>query len=252
MAFTLRVLSYNIHKGFTLGNRRFVLEKMRQALRSVEVDVVFLQEVLGQHEGHAERVDAWPLEPQFEFLADEMWPHFAYGKNAVYDAGHHGNAILSRYPIVSVSNADISTNRFERRGLLHAMVVVPGLAQPLHLLNVHLDLLHRGRRRQLASLCGRIREIIPEPEPYVLAGDFNDWSEKLSHVLELEAGAREIFHSTSGTHAQTYPSRFPLLRLDRIYVKGLVPLEAAVLRGEPWRRLSDHAPILGRLALEGA
>ena len=84
----LKVLSYNIHKGFSVGNRRFVLERIRQAIRTVHADVVFLQEVLGQHEKHRIHVQGWPSQTQFEFLADQVWPHHAYGKNATYTAGH--------------------------------------------------------------------------------------------------------------------------------------------------------------------
>ncbi|MGZ3709925.1 MAG: endonuclease/exonuclease/phosphatase family protein, partial [Bdellovibrionota bacterium] len=64
---------------------------MRDALRAERADLVFLQEVLGEHEIHSRTVQGWPAGPQFEFLADELWPHFAYGKNAAYSAGHHGN-----------------------------------------------------------------------------------------------------------------------------------------------------------------
>src|ERR1700745_327025 len=95
-----RVLSYNIHKGFTARNRRFVLREIRDAVRGLDPDFVFLQEVLGEHQGRRLRVGcAWPEKPQFDVLADELWPHFAYGRNADYEDGHHGNAILSKVPI---------------------------------------------------------------------------------------------------------------------------------------------------------
>ena len=65
----LRVLSYNIHKGFSTNNRRFVLRRMREAIREVNADLVLLQEVQGLHEGHKDSVDQWIDEPQFEYLA---------------------------------------------------------------------------------------------------------------------------------------------------------------------------------------
>ena len=70
----LRILSYNIHKGFSQGNRRFVLERIRQVLEITNADIVFLQEVLGEHTGHASRVDEWPAQPQFEYIAEKLWP----------------------------------------------------------------------------------------------------------------------------------------------------------------------------------
>src|ERR1041384_1655922 len=93
---TLKVLTLNTHKGFTTLNRRFMLHELRDAVRAVAADLVFIQEVLGSHEVHSTRYPDWPKVPQYEFLADSIWTDFAYGRNAVYPAGHHGNAVLSK------------------------------------------------------------------------------------------------------------------------------------------------------------
>ena len=123
---SIRVLTVNTHKGFTFFNRRFILPELRDAVRTVGADLLFLQEVLGTHERHAARVDNWPEAPQYEFLADSMWPEFAYGRNAVYPHGHHGNALLSKFPILRYENLDVSIAGPERRGLLHSVLQVPG------------------------------------------------------------------------------------------------------------------------------
>src|SRR5437899_3267602 len=115
----LHVATYNIHKGFSQFNRRLMIHELRERLRSLGADIVFLQEVLGQHRRHAARFEDWPAEPQYEFLADNMWADYAYGRNTVYAHGHHGNAILSRYPIRWAENEDVTLNRREGRGLLH-------------------------------------------------------------------------------------------------------------------------------------
>lgn len=91
----LQVLTVNTHKGFNPFNRRFILPELREAVRSVGADLVFLQEVLGSHSLHAARLPSQLPAPQYEYLADSMWPQFAYGRNAVYPEGHHGNAVLS-------------------------------------------------------------------------------------------------------------------------------------------------------------
>lgn len=239
----LSILSYNIHKGFNFGNRSFVLSEIRDAVRKLSVDLVFLQEVLGDHKVHAQRLDDWPNQSQFEFLADEIWPHYSYGKNAVYDAGHHGNAILSKYPIIQSENVDISTNRFEMRGILHVTLEIPETGARIHCINVHLNLLHLGRAHQVRQLCERVKTFIPEGEPWILAGDFNDWSERLSRVLEGETGARDIFRFLKGKPTATFPSKFPILKFDRIYLSGFQSHSAEVLTGDPWNRLSDHSPI---------
>jgi endonuclease/exonuclease/phosphatase family metal-dependent hydrolase len=243
----VRLLTYNIHKGWSLLNRQFVLERMRLLIREAEADVVFLQEVQGEHRGHARSQRDWPAEPQFEFLADTLWPHFAYGRNALYDDGHHGNAILSRFPFVTHENIDVSNNRLERRGLLHGTIAAPGWREPLHLVCLHLDLFERGRRRQAERLCERVEQHVPRAAPLVIAGDFNDWRGTVGGLLERRLGLVDAHKTLHGGHARTFPSAFPLLRLDRIYLRGLRPRAAICPDGEQWRALSDHCPLLAEV-----
>src|SRR5215475_854317 len=121
----LQVATYNIRKGVSQFNRRMFVHELRDRLRAVDADIIFLQEVVGRHERHATRFHNWPERPQYEFLADDVWGEFAYGRNAIYDHGHHGNAIISRLPIVAAENQDVSTHPFESRGLLHCEVRMP-------------------------------------------------------------------------------------------------------------------------------
>ena len=238
----LRVLSYNIHKGFSTRNRRFVLSRIRDAIRAVSADLVLLQEVLGEHTGHAEKHEDWPATPQFEFLAEELWPHFAYGRNAVYSAGHHGNAVLSRHPILAMENIDISTNRLESRGLLHVTIACPGIgARPLHAICVHLGLLESERRVQLRRICARIESQVPHEDPLVLGGDFNDWRVRANRVFRRKLEVIEAHSLLHGAPARTFPSWLPALRLDRIYCRRFRPTRADSLTGRPWNELSDHA-----------
>ena len=106
--FTIKVLTVNIHKGFTFFNRKFILPELREAVRKIGADVVFLQEVTGNHSEHGNKFDNYPDTPHYEFLADSIWPDFAYGRNAVYDKGDHGNAVMSKFPIVRFENHDVS------------------------------------------------------------------------------------------------------------------------------------------------
>src|ERR1019366_3710521 len=81
---TLKIATYNIHKGFSQFNRRVVLHELRERLRELDADILFLQEVQGEHAGHVQRHADYPPGPQHEFLADEFWAHHAYGMNATY------------------------------------------------------------------------------------------------------------------------------------------------------------------------
>jgi len=239
----LRILSYNIHKGFTQGNRRFVLERIRQVLEITNADIVFLQEVLGEHTGHAKTVEEWPTQPQFEYIADSLWPHHVYGKNAVYSSGHHGNAILSKHGFVSWENIDVSTNKLERRGLLHGVVEIPQLEKQLHLICLHLDLRESGRLKQIQILCDRVASHVPADAPLVIAGDFNDWKYQAGRLLENRLDVQEVHKQLHGHYARSFPSWLPVLRLDRIYARGLAPRAAEALTGRPWSELSDHTPL---------
>jgi endonuclease/exonuclease/phosphatase family metal-dependent hydrolase len=245
----LKVLTLNLHKGFSYFGRRFVLHELRDAIRGISADIVFLQEVLGEHNRHADRHDNWPEVSQYEFLADEIWQDFAYGKNAVYPTGHHGNALLSKYPIVEYRNRDISEAGAEGRGLLHAVLDVPGWDRPLHAICAHLGLAEKHRTKQLAKLGGIVSRV-PFGTGVVVAGDFNDWRSRANDILSESAGLVEAFADADGKSAKTYPARLPLLRLDRIYTRGVDVLRPAVLSRRPWSHLSDHAALVVELSQE--
>ncbi|VFR29486.1 Endonuclease/Exonuclease/phosphatase family protein [plant metagenome] len=236
----LHVLTVNAHKGFTFFNRKMILHELRDAIRYAAPDVVFLQEIIGEHQRHASRYQAWPTLTQYEFLADELWPNFAYGRNAVYTDGHHGNAILSKYPIIAYDNHDISVPGHENRGLLHCVLDVEGV--PVHAVCVHLGLHETHRRLQLESLCALLRDTLPDGEPVVVAGDFNDWRRRAGQVLAA-CGATEVYTDSFGAPARTFPARFPLLPLDRIYVRNIRQFKPRPMSARPWRALSDHLPI---------
>lgn len=237
----LKILSYNIHKGFTIGNTDFILHQIRQALRELDADILFLQEVVGDHSENKCKIPEWKTAIQFEYLADSLWPHFAYGKNAVYPEGHHGNAILSKFPIVAWENHVISTNRLEHRGLLKTRVHIPELGHDILLANTHLDLTQTGRDKQTKMI---IDHMIPEKEtPWILVGDFNDWNKKISPIIESKLGAKEAFKQLYGRYPLTFPSLMPMLSLDRVYLHKIKPVDGYALTDKKWRKLSDHLPL---------
>jgi endonuclease/exonuclease/phosphatase family metal-dependent hydrolase len=242
----LTVMTVNIHKGFTTFNRKFILPELRDAVRKVGADIVFLQEVLGHSGSH--KNGSWD-EPHYEFLADEIWPQYAYGRNMVYPKGHHGNAVMSKFPIVHSQNHDVSVAGPEKRGLLHCVVRVPGHTQDVHAICAHLGLAESHRMQQLDLLCDIVRGEVPGDAPLIVAGDFNDWRRRAHHVLEREVGLKEVFVSAYGEAAKTFPARFPVLSLDRIYVRNASVHLPVVLPRRPWSHLSDHAPLAAEIHL---
>jgi endonuclease/exonuclease/phosphatase family metal-dependent hydrolase len=246
----IRVLSYNIHKGFSVANRRFTLHEIRSAVSQIEPDIVFLQEVLGRHDRHASRISTWPELSQYEFLAQGQWPYVAYGQTATFNHGHQGNAILSKYPILEYENIDISTNPIECRSLLHVVIDIPFITQPVHCVCVHLNLFRKGREMQLRSISDRVNRAVGTEDPLIIAGDFNDWPRRASRILSRRLDIQEVFYRRYGAYARSYPTRYPLFHLDRVYARGLALVDGYPLVGSPWNALSDHFPLYAELQVD--
>ena len=260
----LRIATYNIHKGVSAFGRKARIHGIKDAIDLLDADLVFLQEVQGQHDFHAEIHTRWPEVGQHEFLAGESHES-AYGMNAVYEHGHHGNALLSRYPIASFANYDVSDHAYEQRGILHAVVKVD--ETDVHCFVIHLGLFAVSRRRQVQALITEIKKSLPSDAPLIIAGDFNDWSKGLSQTLYKELGVieafdleqiprpsllslkgvRSRFSMRASTHARTFPAGLPWFCLDRVYLRGFQVEHAEVLKGVPWNQLSDHVPIIATL-----
>lgn len=245
----LKVLSYNMHKGRSLTNRKYVLDDIKSAIHHVDADIIFLQEVHGVHPSESE-AEGRNGDSPLEHIADTLWPHHSYGQNAVYSNGHHGNAILSKYPIKFTENIDISFTPFAKRGLLHAVLDIPNVVNDLHVICVHLDLFEVARRKQIHRIMRRIRSHVSNHSPLLLAGDFNDWRQKVTPVISKDLDLKEAFYHQTGQHCLSFPSWKPLLPLDRIYYRGLQVKEVIPLQKSPWNKLSDHIPLSAHFAWE--
>lgn len=279
----LRIVSYNIHKGRSLGGKGSLAE-LRLGLHRLSPDVLFLQEVQGRNEQQAS------LHAQHESLAAALHMEVAYGCNAVRQRTDHGNALLSRFPITAFENEDVSDHKLEQRGLLHAELLIEN--RTVHCFVVHLGLFAGSRVKQVEAMALRIQRLVPDDAPILIAGDFNDWRDELAPLFVNQLNLHEVFSLApktagdipklrdsmrqigralrgqrpfkglvrdrqhyinqlpmSGAQAKrpppkTFPSKFPILRLDRIYQRGFAVKQAQVLRGRPWSLLSDHAPIV--------
>jgi endonuclease/exonuclease/phosphatase family metal-dependent hydrolase len=234
----LRVATYNIHKGVQgLGPaRRLEIHNLGHAVEQLDADIVCLQEVRKLHRREEQYFTSCPELPQAEFLCPEGY--FAlYQTNAKTKHGEHGNALLSRWPVVSHGHEDMSDHRFEQRGLLHAELKVG--RRKVHVIVLHLGLIAGSRSRQVEQMVRFIEREIPDSAPVIVAGDFNDWGGKLRPMLN-----RHGFQDFIGERALTYPSRLPLTQLDYVYCRGLKPVGLLIPRGRIWWRMSDHLPLI--------
>ncbi|MCM0605553.1 MAG: endonuclease/exonuclease/phosphatase family protein [Xanthomonadaceae bacterium] len=237
----ITLLSYNIHKGFDFLSRKFVLEEIRTIIRDSGANIVCLQEILGAHSRYGKNIPSQFKESQMEFLADTMWPHYSYGKNAVYEDGHHGNCILSKFPIIENHNCDLSIHRFEKRGMLMTKILVPESQVILNILTTHLNLLERHRVKQVSLMEQSMKTHKLAKQALILAGDFNDWrgSLQVEKKLDLSAIPPEA----------SFPSIFPYFALDRIYFRDLELISHEVLSSPTLKRLSDHLPVVARFKI---
>ncbi len=235
---TFRVATYNIHKGVQgLGPvRRLEIHNIGHAIEQLDADVVCLQEVRKGHRKEEKYFKRWPELPQADFLAPEGYEAI-YKTNAVTAHGEHGNALLSRWPVLMHQHEDMSDHRLEQRGLLHVQVQVQD--RMVHVIVVHLGLIPASRIRQITQVLAFIQREIPDEAPVLVAGDFNDWGSRVGKMMQA-AG----LHEWQQPRAWTYPSRLPIVQLDHVYARGLRPTGLMVPHGRIWRQMSDHLPLL--------
>ena len=239
----VRVATYNIHKGVQgMGpRRRLEIHNLGHAVEQLDADIVCLQEVRKIHRGEARFFAQWPELPQAEFLAPEGY-EAVYRTNATTRHGEHGNAMLSRWPVLEHQHEDMSDHRFEQRGLLHSEVDMHG--RSVHVVVVHLGLIRASRMRQVAQLQRFIEREVPSRAPLIVAGDFNDWGKTIQREM-----ATIGLHGHDGPAQPTFPSRLPLAQLDQVFARGMRPLGLQVPRGRIWWRMSDHLPLVAEFQL---
>ncbi|MBK5256308.1 MAG: endonuclease/exonuclease/phosphatase family protein [Vicinamibacteria bacterium] len=243
----VRVLTYNIHRAIGV-DRRFRPERIVRIISNYHADIVLLQEV---DEGVPRSRE---LDLARELATELGFPYRAVGHNVTLRKGRYGNATLSRYPILSERNIDLTINLWKRRGCQHTAIALKDpeddSREPLQLdvFNLHLGLSARQRARQVEILA-RSGEMtaLPADAPCLVGGDFNDWRSLLVPFLTQGMSFRSATDPRSG-RAQpllTYPSFFPRGPLDRLYYRGPIRLLSAHrCRLRLSQIASDHLPII--------
>lgn len=250
----MRIVTWNIHKGvrgFAM-RKRLEIHAMRDAVASLNADIICLQEVRRINHQEAKRFTHWPTLPQADFLAPPGYTA-VYRTNAFTAHGEHGNALLSRYPVKHIGHEDMSDHRLEQRGLMHAVLDVKtgGDSRDLHVIVVHLGLLAGSRARQLAQIGTYIAREIPTHAPLIVAGDFNSpiasqhWAQRTLHTTPKKH--LSVLHALKGH--PTFPARLPMTQLDHIFVRGVQLSRQHVPSEKHWARMSDHLPLIAQIEL---
>jgi endonuclease/exonuclease/phosphatase family metal-dependent hydrolase len=229
------VASYNIHRCVG-GDGCREPRRIADVLQELKADVVALQEV-----------DSWPgagtESVQMEFLANLAGMHAISGPTIERQDGHYGNVLLTRLPILDVRKLDLTVYRREPRGALDVELSARG--GKLRVIATHLGLMPSERRYQVQ----RILEIAEEDDAdiTVLLGDINEW-------LILGRPLRWL-HARFGRggSGRSYPARWPLLSLDRVWVRPTSALRRFRVHTTPLsRQASDHLPVVAEIGMAAA
>jgi len=240
MTSTLRIVTWNIHKGIGT-DRAYRLDRIVQVLRDLDADVVCLQEV-------DKGVPRSKYEHQGERLSQELgYAHAALGLNVRVKNGGYGNLILSRHPLEDVHNVDLTVPPKKRRSGLVARVLA-GPPEGWLVANVHLGLLHMERRVQVRRLLAHLFKDAPPEQALVIAGDWNEWANRLVRNVMLENGFHVARTDARPREERTWPSRRPFVSLDKILYRDPVRCHhVACVLDEVTRVASDHLPLMVEL-----
>jgi endonuclease/exonuclease/phosphatase family metal-dependent hydrolase len=203
----IRVATYNIHKGVSSFRSTPRVLALKKAIGAFDADVVFLQEVQGRHDRYqaryAEKLRSpnhhWPEKAQHEFFAGEGL-HSAYGMNAVYDHGHHGNALLSALPDREPEQPRRVRPRL--RAARHPALRGRGRPRPVHCYVMHLGLFEQPRR-QTDALINAPSTIRAERR----AGDHRRRLQRLAQYALRHAAPRSWAWSRCSTNWPSAPGR---------------------------------------------
>ncbi|WAC28148.1 endonuclease/exonuclease/phosphatase family protein [Ancylobacter sp. SL191] len=224
---TLKVMSWNIHGGVG-PDGAFDLDRIAALIARHKPDIFALQEI------DTRGRDVACLAP----LEGLGIGHFTEARTILAPDGHYGHALFSRWPTRGVELHDLSVRRREPRIAIEAEVLTP--AGPLHVVAVHVGLAILERRRQVMTLAAMARR--RRPLPTLMMGDFNDW---FSFGLVTRTLTRVL---PERTELRSFPARWPVMRLDRIYGshEGMI---ARAWTDPQGRFASDHLPVIAEIRL---
>jgi endonuclease/exonuclease/phosphatase family metal-dependent hydrolase len=228
----LTVVSYNVHRCIGMDRRRDP-ERVARVIREVGGQVVGLQEVKSIH-------GALPARAQMDYLSRATGLAAVAGPTILREDSEYGNVLLTSFPVIRHHAVDLTVNSREPRGALEAVLDIHG--KEVRIVVTHLGLNLAERRHQVA----RLLEIATRETqgPLIVMGDINEWFPR-SPVL------RFMNRYLGRTPAiPTFPSRLPVLALDRVWVRPTAALVAVAVHRTPLARIaSDHLPVRADLVL---
>lgn len=225
---SVQVASWNIHRCFGTDGI-YSPERVLDVAIALDADILGLQEV-----DMRLLVDG---RTQLDFFAQSLFMHAIAGPNLKGRRGKFGNALLSRWPVRQFKLLDLSVRHFEPRGAIIARLDV---GFDLRVVVTHLGLNMAERRLQVRVLAKALAE--ETAETTIVMGDFNEWRPGLRALRPLD----NLF-GPSRT-ARTFPSRMPILPLDRLWISPASPVVSVQSYVTALSRVaSDHLPLWAKL-----
>ncbi|MDD4548575.1 MAG: endonuclease/exonuclease/phosphatase family protein [Syntrophomonadaceae bacterium] len=227
----LKIVTYNIHHGVDIYNN-LNLKGVLQVLQQTEADIIALQEVdRYRPQTHLQNQAAW--------LAKKLSMGYVYSPVRNYKTGSYGNAILSKYSILSSSNHRLH-DMTDIRYCLRADIDTNG--STLSIFNTHLGLKQPVRYTNLKNII--LPLILPLRNPGILAGDFNAPDDR-PEVHMVSALLTDTFKSNSSPFVYTYPAANPSARIDYIFInQKCIPLNFYIVDSTA----SDHLPVVAEIS----
>jgi len=232
----VRILSYNILHGATVNND-FDLDKIAAVIKSVNPDLVALQEV----DFNTKRAHEMDLVTELAYRTG-MAPLFSRAMK--YDGGEYGEGVLSKFSFERTFNNPLPHSpQNEPRSALEIHVIINS-GDEIIFIGTHLD--HTRDQADRVAQVKKLNELFSEnTTPTILAGDLNSTPESDPMKILLEK-----WTDAGSTNPQfTFPSSEPERRIDYVLF----------LPADRWRVLesrvidekiaSDHRPLLTVLEL---
>jgi endonuclease/exonuclease/phosphatase family metal-dependent hydrolase len=240
MSSHFRIVTYNIHKCRGL-DRRASAARIAEVLKEINADIIALQEVWSIESAMDERHQA-------AFIARELGMEWRAGIVREFDGGVYGNVTLSRLPLSSSENYDLTWRGREPRGCLRVDVELRAgneTTARLHFFNVHLGTAFIERRHQARRLISA--HVLENPNlyaPRIILGDFNEWTRGLATQL-LMSKFKCADYGLNPARVRSYPGVFPFMHLDHIYYDPALHLKHSFIhRSRRALVASDHLPLV--------
>lgn len=234
---TFRVMTYNIHHGEGVDGR-IDLGRIADVIKKAGADLVALQEVDKGVERTARR--DFPAE-----LAALTGMTCVFSNNYHYQGGEYGNAILSRFPVVTWTNTHLQMIRKgEQRGILQTTVSV--LGKQVVFMATHID--YRREDDERIMNVAEFKRIAKQYSglPVIICGDFNDTPGSRTYSNMAEEFV-DVWTKAGDGPGYTITSTNPTKRIDYIWLRkeqqSIAPLRAWVIK----TLASDHLPLVAEL-----